>query len=47
MGADSPRLRFRFPRDSCAFASAPKDMEFTSSKLSGEVSVSESMSEPD
>lgn len=47
MKSESPRLPLRFPRDSCAFASAPKDMEFTSSKVSGEVSVSESGSESD
>lgn len=45
MRAESPRFRLRFPRDSCALASAPKEMEFTSSKVSGEVSVSESVSE--
>lgn len=45
MGSESPRLRLRFPRDSCAFASAPNEIEVTSSKVSGELSVS--MSEPD
>lgn len=43
MESESLRLLFRFPRVSCAFASAPKEMEVTSSKVSGQVSVSVSV----
>lgn len=43
MESESLRLLFRFPRVSCAFASAPKEIEVASPKVSGDVSVSVSV----